>query len=229
MAFSQWSAIFISLKVAFLCMGLIAGPGIFLAWLLARREFRGKALLDALIHAPLVLPPVVTGYLLLVVFGKRGWIGAWLDDWLGLSLAFNLTGAVIAAAVMSFPLLVRSVRLAIELVDPHLEIAAATLGAAPLRIFLTITLPLASPGLITGLTLAFARSLGEFGATMTFAGNIEGETRTIPLAVFSFMQVPGKEQDVMILAILAIALSVGALLVSEWWARRMKLRLRGQL
>ncbi len=229
MGFTEWSAVLISLKVGILCILLIAVPGIAMAWLLARLDFKGKSFIEALIHAPLVLPPVVTGYLLLMLLGKKGWLGSILDQWLGISLAFNTFAAVIAAAVMSFPLLVRSVRLAIELVDPNLEVAASTLGASPLRVFFTITLPLAAPGLATGLTLAFARGLGEFGATMTFAGNIQGETRTIPLAVFSYMQIPGRERDAMILCLMSVALSVGALLISEWWARRMKLRLKGSL
>ena len=222
---ADWSALWISLKVALLCLAVISPPGIILAWLLARKPFKGKALVEALVHAPLVLPPVVTGYFLLLALGRKGWIGQWLEAWLDIKLAFNLSGAVVAAAVMSFPLLVRSLRLSIELVDPRLEIAAATLGAKPIKIFFSITLPLALPGLVTGMTLAFARALGEFGATITFAGNIEGETRTIPLAVFSYMQTPGKEQQVMILALLAMTLSVGALLISEWFARRLKQRM----
>ncbi len=229
MGFTEWSAVLISLKVGILCILLIAVPGVAMAWLLARLDFKGKSLIEALIHAPLVLPPIVTGYLLLMLLGKKGWLGSILDQWLGISLAFNTFAAVIAAAVMSFPLLVRSVRLAIELVDPNLEVDASTVGASPLRVFFTITLPLAGPGLATGLTLAFARGLGEFGATMTFAGNIQGETRTIPLAVFSYMQIPGRERDAMILCLMSVALSVGALLISEWWARRMKLRLKGSL
>ena len=223
---AAWSAVYLSLTVAFYCLILITPPGLVLAWLLARRRFWGKSLLEAVIHAPMVLPPVVTGYLLLLVLGRRGWIGAWLDAWFGLRLSFSLGGAVLAAGVISFPLLVRSVRLAIELVDPGLEQAGATLGASPIRVFTQITLPLAVPGLITGMTLAFARSLGEFGATIMFAGNIAGETQTIPLALYSYMQTPGKEGPVMVLALISVALSLGALLFSEMYAQKMKARLR---
>ena len=223
-----WSAVFLSLQVACYSVVLITIPGIAIAWLLARRRFWGKSLLEAIIHAPMVLPPVVTGYFLLVVLGRKGWIGAWLDAWFGIRLSFSMAGAVLAAALISFPLLVRSVRLAIELVDPGLEQAAATLGGTPFRIFIRITLPLAVPGLITGMTLAFARSLGEFGATIMFAGNIAGETQTIPLALYSSMQTPGREGEVMVLAILSLVLSMGALLFSEWYAQRMKARIRGR-
>jgi molybdate transport system permease protein len=174
-----------------------------------------------------VLPPGVTGYFLLLLLGRKGWLGAWLADTFGIYLAFEFAGAVIAAAVMSFPLLVRSLRLAIELVDPGLETAAATLGARPLRVFFSVTLPLALPGLITGMVLAFARGLGEFGATITVAGNIAGETRTLPLAVYSYMQTPGRENDVLWLSLIAVGLSAGALLASEWWARRLERRVRG--
>jgi len=224
----DWSALWLSLKVAGWCLLLGTGPGIGLGWLLARKKFLGKSLLDALLHAPLVLPPVVTGYFLLMVLGRKAVLGQWLEDALGVRLAYNLSGAVIAAGIMGFPLLVRSVRLAIELVDRDLEVAAATLGARPWRVLATVTLPLALPGILTGMTLAFARALGEFGATITFAGNIEGETRTLPLAVFTYMQVPGKESSVFLLACLSLALSLGALFLSEWTVRRAQRRLRGE-
>ena len=225
--FTEWSALWISLKVALFCLVWIAPPGIAIAWLLARKRFRFKVLLETLVYLPLVLPPIVTGYLLLLLFGRKGWVGAWLDALFGVQLGFNLAGAVLAAGVMSFPLLVRSARLGFELVEPGLEIAAATLGASCWRTFLKVTLPLAAPGLLTGLTLAFVRGLGEFGATITFAGNIEGETRTIPLAIFSSMQVPGRENQVLILAGLSVAISFVAMLVSEGCARFLTRRLRG--
>ena len=163
-------------------------PGIFIAWILARKQFFGKSLLDGVVHLPLVLPPVVTGYLLLVVMGKRGFIGGWLYELTGISFAFDWKGAALAAAVMAFPLLVRAIRLSIEAVDMGLEEAARTLGAGPVWVFFTITLPLVIPGVLTGAILAFARSLGEFGATITFVSNIPGETRTLPIALYSLIQ-----------------------------------------
>jgi molybdate transport system permease protein len=200
-------------------------PGVAVAWLLARREFRGKVLLDALVHLPLVLPPVVVGYLLLLALGRRGWLGRWLHDALGVDVAFTWKAAALAAAVMGFPLLVRSVRLAIELVDVRLEQAARTLGAGPLRLFWTVTLPLAYPGLVTGAVLAFARSLGEFGATITFAGNIEGVSRTLPVAIYTSMQTPGGDASALRLVLISLAVSLAALLCSELMARRVRLRL----
>ncbi|MDJ0839996.1 MAG: molybdate ABC transporter permease subunit [Acidobacteriota bacterium] len=220
-------ALVVSLKVALLSLVLIAVPGIVTGWLLARKDFRGKSFLEAVIHAPLVLPPVITGYVLLLALGRKGWIGHWLDTWLGVSFSFNTAGAVLAAAVMSFPLLVRSARLGVELVDPGLETAAASLGASPLYTFLRVTLPLALPGILTGLTLAFARSLGEFGATIIFAGNIEGETRSIPLAMFTLLQQPGEERTVFLLALLAVGLSLLALTAADWGSRRLQQRYRG--
>lgn len=225
---AYWPTVWLSIQVAFLCLLLNLLPGIGVAWLLARKSFKGKVVFETLVHVPLVLPPVVTGYFLLILLGKNGWVGAWLDEWFGIRLAFDFSGAVLAAAVMSFPLLVRSLRLAIELVDPGLEIAAATLGARPLRVFWTVTLPLSMPGLLTGVVLAFARGLGEFGATITFAGNISGETRTLPLAVFTYMQMPGRDHEVLVLALIAVALSGGALLASELFSRRLARRLRGR-
>ena len=200
-------------------------PGIGVAWLLARKQFYGKVLLDALIHLPLVLPPVVVGYLLLMCFGRRGWIGGWLHENFGIDIAFTWKAAAIAAAVMGFPLLVRAVRLAIELVDVRIEQAARTLGASPWRVFFTITLPLSLPGVLAGAVLAFARSLGEFGATITFAGNIEGVTRTLPVAVFTYTQVPGGDGPAMRLVLISVALSLIALVGSELLARRIGRRM----
>ena len=224
---SDWLALWVSLKVAGGCLLVITVPGMGVAWVLARKKFPGKALLETAVHVPLVLPPVVTGYLLLMVLGRKGLLGQWLDAWLGVRFAFNTSGAVIAAAVMSFPLLVRSVRLAVELVDPKLEVAAASLGASQIRVFLTVTAPLAIPGIVTGLVLAFARSLGEFGATIIFAGNLEGITQTLPLAVFTYMQVPDKESSVLWLALISVIISTGALLLSEMSSRRLQKKMRG--
>jgi molybdate transport system permease protein len=215
-------AVWLSLRVALGCVLAIAAPGVAVGWLLARKQFPLKALLDGLIHMPLVLPPVVTGYVLLSVLGRRGPGGAWLERLAGTQLAFTTAGAVLASAIMAFPLMVRSVRLAIELVDPGLEQASLTLGVGPVRTFFRVTLPLAAPGVLAGLVLAFARSLGEFGATITFAGNIAGRTRTIPLAIFSRLQVPGSERQVLYLATISVTLSLAALVGSELLARRMR-------
>ncbi|WP_419660893.1 ModB: molybdate ABC transporter, permease protein [Desulfosarcina variabilis str. Montpellier] len=201
--------------------------GILAAWILARLRFPGKNLLDGLIHLPLVLPPVVTGYLLLVLLGRNGVIGAALYKYLGIVLAFNWKGAVLAAAVMSFPLLVRAVRLSLENVDRGLEAAARTLGAGPLRVFFTVTLPLMVPGIITGLILAFARSLGEFGATITFVSNIRGQTQTLPLALYTLTQVPDGEMGAMRLCILSVVIAMVALICSEVLARRFAARMQG--
>ncbi|CTQ05850.1 molybdate transporter subunit; ATP-binding component of ABC superfamily (modular protein) [Klebsiella variicola] len=187
----EWQAVLLSLKVSSLAVALSLPFGIFFSWLLVRRTFPGKALLDSILHLPLVLPPVVVGYLLLVAMGRRGFIGSWLYDWFGISFAFSWRGAVLAAAVMSFPLMVRAIRLALEGVDVKLEQAARTLGASRWRVFMTITLPLTLPGIIVGTVLAFARSLGEFGATITFVSNIPGETRTLPSAMYTLIQTPG--------------------------------------
>jgi molybdate transport system permease protein len=218
----EWSVLALSARVAAMCVLVLAVPGIALGWLLARREFRGKAILDALLHAPLVMPPVVTGYLLLMLFGRRGVVGAWLYNHFGITFAFTFKAAVIASACMALPLMVRAVRLSVELVDRKLEDAARTLGASPLRTFVTITLPLAFPGVLTGLILSFARSLGEFGATIVFAGNISGETRTLPLAIYTSLQVPGAEDAAMRLVVISLILALGALIASEWFARRMR-------
>ena len=202
-------------------------PGIVAAWLLARTQFRGKSVTDGLIHLPLVLPPVVIGYLLLLLLGRRGIVGAWLYRALGITLAFNWKGAAVAAAVMAFPLLVRAVRLSIEAVDSGLESAARTLGAGPGRVFFTVTLPLVVPGIITGAILAFARSLGEFGATITFVSNIPGETQTLPLALYSLTQVPDGEVGAMRLCIIAVVIAMVALVGSEILARRFSAHIRG--
>jgi molybdate transport system permease protein len=202
-------------------------PGILVAWILARFSFPGKSLMDGLIHLPLVLPPVVTGYLLLVMLGRKGIIGAWLHDTLGITLAFNWKGAVVASAVMAFPLMVRSVRLSIEGVDQGLERAARTLGAGPLRVFFTITLPLIVPGIITGAILAFARALSEFGATITFVSNIQGETQTMPLALYSLTQMPGGELGAMRLCIIAVIVALLALVASEVLAKRFAAHMKG--
>lgn len=201
--------------------------GILMAWVLARLKFPGKFLVDGLIHLPLVLPPVAVGYLLLVLFGRRGVVGAWLYHTFGITFAFNWKGATLAAAVMAFPLMVRAVRLSIEGVDRGLESAARTLGAGPIRVFFTVTLPLVVPGIIAGVILAFARSLGEFGATITFVSNIRGETQTLPLALYTLTQVPGGEHGAMRLCVIAVVIAMAALIASEILARRFAARLEG--
>lgn len=211
----------LSLKVGAVAVATCLPVAFALAWALARGRFPGKVMLDALIHLPLVLPPVVTGWLLLLAFGPQGPIGAWVEQALGLTFMFRWTGAALAAAVMALPLMVRAMRLSIEAVDQRLEAAAMTLGASRWRVFRTITVPLALPGVIAGTVLGFARSLGEFGATITFVSNIPGETQTLPLAIYSALQVPGGEDAVTRLAATSVALSLIALVVSEMLARRM--------
>jgi molybdate transport system permease protein len=201
--------------------------GVLAAWILARLAFPGKSILDGLIHLPLVLPPVVIGYLLLLGFGRKGVFGAWLYEMTGLTLAFNWKGAAVAAAVMAFPLMVRAVRLSIENVDRGMESAARTLGAGPVRVFFTITLPLITPGILTGFILAFARSLGEFGATITFVSNIRGETQTLPLALYTLTQVPDGEVGAMRLCILSVVIAMGALVASEALSRRFAAYIKG--
>jgi molybdate transport system permease protein len=218
-------AVVLSLKVALLCTGCVSVPAIAAGYVLARFHFPGKVVLDALLHLPLVLPPVVTGYLLLEVMGRRGIAGSWLESTFGIRLAFTTAGAALAASVVAFPLMVRSVRLAFELVDKRLEQAAATLGAGPLRRFLTVTLPLSSGGVFAGMVLAFARSLGEFGATITFAGNIQGHTRTLPLAIYTRLQSPTGQAQAQKLVLISAALAIGALVVSELLIRRLRRRL----
>ena len=224
---TEWTAILLSLRVAIIAT-LVATPfGIALAWLLARRDFWGKSVLDALVHLPLVLPPVVTGYLLLISFGRRGPIGAFLADQLCIVFSFRWTGAALACGVMAFPLLVRAVRLSIEAIDRRLEDAAATLGANRGLTFLTVTLPLALPGVIAGMVLAFAKALGEFGATITFVSNIPGETQTTSAAIYTYTQVPGGDAPALRLVIVAVVIALAALVVSEWFARRAGTRLHG--
>lgn len=219
------SAIKLSLSVALNAMLWSLPVAILVAWILARKNFWGKALLSGLIHLPLVLPPVVIGYLLLVAMGRQGIIGKYLFNWFGISFAFNWKGAVLASAVVAFPLVVRAIRLSLESIDVKLEQAAQTLGASPWRVFFTITLPLSLPGILAGIVLGFARSLGEFGATITFVSNILGETQTIPLAMYSFIQTPGAEAQAARLCIFAIILSLASLLLSEWLAQKMQAKL----
>ena len=218
----ELSALWLSLKIGLWCTALIAVPGIITGWLLARVRFPGKAIVDGLVHLPLVLPPVVPGYLLLLLLGRQGPVGRWLHEIWGVALAFTWQGAVIASALMAFPLMVRAVRLAVALVEPRLEEAARTLGAGPLRVWLTVTVPLALPGVLTGLVLAFARSLGEFGATVTFVGNVAGETRTLPLAIYTYTQIPGGDGPALRLVVISILLALAALWVSELGARRVE-------
>ncbi|MGE5478483.1 MAG: molybdate ABC transporter permease subunit [Bacteroidales bacterium] len=201
--------------------------GIACAWLLARCDFPGKALVDGIIHLPLVLPPVVVGYALLVLLGRRGVLGSLLFDWFGVTLAFTWKGAAIASAVISFPLMVRAIRLSLEGVDRGLEQAARTLGCGALRTFFTVTLPLVAPGVLTGLILAFARSLSEFGATITFVSNIPGETRTLPIALYALTQVPGSDAAALRLCVISVVVAFAALLASEILSRRVQARLRG--
>ena len=218
----EWEVLLLSLRVGLFCVLLSLPPGVFLGWLLARREFRGKILLDGLCHLPLVLPPVVTGYLLLLLFGRRGILGEFLEQTLGIQLAFTWKGAVLASVVVGFPLMLRAVRLGIEGVDPRLERVARTLGAGPLRTFFSITLRLAFPGLLVGSLLTFARSLGEFGATITFVSNIPGQTRTLPAAIYTYLNQPGGESASVRLVVISLVVSFAALLASEWISRRMR-------
>jgi molybdate transport system permease protein len=219
------SALELSLQVAAVSVVLSLLPGLAAAWLLARCRFPGKALIDGLIHLPLVLPPVVVGYALLVLLGRRGVIGAWLHDTFGITFVFNWKGAALASAVMAFPLLVRAIRLSLEAVDRRLEAAARTLGAGRARVFLTVTLPLTAPGLLTGAILAFARSIGEFGATITFVSNIPGVTQTLPLALYSLVQQPNGDVAAARLVVISIVLSLVALIASELLARRVGRRI----
>ncbi|AJR06060.1 molybdate ABC transporter permease subunit [Photobacterium gaetbulicola] len=221
-------ALLLSLKIASVAVVVSLPFGVVCAWLLARCQFVGKSLLDGLVHLPLVLPPVVIGYLLLVVMGRQGIIGKVLYEWFGLTFSFSWRGAVLAVAVVSFPLMVRSIRLALEGVDHKLEQAARTLGASPLKVFFTITLPLTLPGILTGAILAFARALGEFGATITFVSNIPGETQTIPLAMYSFIETPGAEEQAARLCVIAIVIALASILASEWLSRVARHRLEAR-
>jgi molybdate transport system permease protein len=221
----EWTAVHLSLRVATVAMLASLPVGIAVAYLLARGRFPGKSIVDGIVFLPLILPPVVTGYLLLLSFGRRGPIGAFLDQHFGIVFSFRWTGAALACAVMAFPLLVRSIRLSIEAVDRKLEEAAGTLGANPLWVFLFVTLPLILPGIIAGMILCFAKAMGEFGATITFVSNIPGETQTLPSAIYTFTQIPGGESGAMRLTLVSIVISMGAVMVSELIARRVGRRM----
>jgi molybdate transport system permease protein len=224
----EWQAVALSLRVSTWATLVSLPIGIFVAYALARWTFPGRQLLNGLVHLPLILPPVVTGYLLLLTFGRRGVVGQFLDEWFGIVFAFRWTGAALAAGVMAFPLMVRAIRLSIEAVDPKLEQAAGTLGAPRLWVFLTVTLPLILPGIIAGSILAFAKAMGEFGATITFVSNIPGQTQTLPSAIYSFLQVPGGEGPAMRLVLISIAVAMSALFLSEVVARRVAARVGGK-
>jgi molybdate transport system permease protein len=221
----EWTAVALSLKVSLWATALSLPAGVAVAYVLARREFWGKALLNGLVHLPLILPPVVTGYLLLLAFGRRGVGGQFLEQTFGVVLAFRWTGAALAAAVMAFPLMVRAIRLSIEAVDPRLEEAAGTLGAGRAWVFLTVTLPLIAPGVLAGAILAFAKAMGEFGATITFVSNIPGQTQTLPSAIYTFTQVPGGDAGAIRLTLVAVAVAMTALIASEAVARRVARRI----
>ena len=224
----EWTAVQLSLRIALVATTVTLPFGIAVAWLLARKNFWGKALLDGIVHLPLVLPPVVTGYLLLIWFGRKGPAGAFLDDYFGIVFSFRWTGAALACGVMAFPLLVRAIRLSFEAIDRRLEDAASTLGANGFWVFLTVTLPLALPGVIAGMVLSFAKALGEFGATITFVSNIPGETQTISAAIYTLTQVPGGDAAALRLVVVAIAIALVALIASEWFARRAGTRYHGE-
>lgn len=223
----EYQALLLSLKVAGFAILWLVPIGIGLAWLLAKKQFIGKGLVESLVHLPLVLPPVVIGYLLLVMMGRQGIIGAWLNDVFGVVFSFSWKGASLACIVVALPLMVRSIRLSLETVDSKLEEAAATLGASPMKVFFTITLPLMVPGIITGTMLSFARSLGEFGATISFVSNIPGETQTIPLAMYTFIETPGAEMEAARLCAISIAIALSSLMLSEWLNRKTASKLGG--
>jgi len=225
---AEWIAVQLSLRIAVVATAWALPFGLAIDWLLARKNFWGKTILDGLVHLPLVLPPVVTGYLLLIGFGRKGPIGAFLYDHFGVVFAFRWTGAALACGIMGFPLLVRPIRLALEAIDRRLEDAASTLGANHVWVLLTITLPLALPGVIAGVLLCFARALGEFGATITFVSNIPGETQTISAAIYTFLQIPGGDAAAARLVLIAIVLALAALIASEWLARRAAIRFHGE-
>ncbi|MDO5641063.1 MAG: molybdate ABC transporter permease subunit [Paracoccus sp. (in: a-proteobacteria)] len=223
----EWQAVRLSMKVSLWAVAASLPLGILTAYALARWRFPGRQLLNGLVHLPLILPPVVTGYLLLLGFGRRGLIGAPLAEWFGIVFAFRWTGAALAAAVMAFPLMVRTIRLSIEAVDPKLEQAASTLGAGRMAVFATITLPLILPGVIAGSIIAFAKAMGEFGATITFVSNIPGQTRTLPTAIYTELQVPGGETQAAKLVLIAFVIALGALMASEWLGRLVARRVSG--
>ncbi|MAC76958.1 MAG: molybdate ABC transporter permease subunit [Rhodobacteraceae bacterium] len=222
----EWNAVALSLRVSFWAMAVSLPIGIFTAYALARWRFPGKQLINGIVHLPLILPPVVTGYMLLLTFGTKGPVGSVLQK-VGIVFAFNWTGAALAAGIMAFPLMVRAIRLSIEAVDPRLEQAAATLGAPRPWVFATVTLPMILPGILTGAILSFAKAMGEFGATITFVSNIPGQTRTIPSAIYAFLQVPGGEGAALRLVAVSIAVAMGALLVSEALSTRVARRVAG--
>jgi molybdate transport system permease protein len=224
---ADWIAIALTVRIALVATAFALPVGLLVGWLLARTDFWGKTLLDGLAHLPLVLPPVVTGYLLLISFGRRGPVGAFLYDHFGIVFSFRWTGAALACGVMGFPLMVRPIRLALQAIDRRLEDAASTLGANPARVFLTVTLPLALPGIIAGVLLCFARALGEFGATITFVSNIPGETQTISAAIYTLTQVPGGDAAAARLVVISIILALAALFAAEWLARRAAIRFHG--
>jgi len=224
---TEWQAVALSVKVSFWAMTLSLPLGIAVAYALARLSFPGKQILNGLVHLPLVLPPVVTGYLLLLTFGRRAPVGSFLEQTFGLVFAFRWTGAALAAGIMAFPLMVRAIRLAIEAVDPKLEQAAGTLGASRGWVFLTVTLPLILPGIIVGSILAFAKAMGEFGATITFVSNIPGQTQTLPSAIYALLQIPGGEGAALRLAMVSVVIAMGALLLSEAVSRRVAKRIAG--
>jgi molybdate transport system permease protein len=224
---ADWTAVALTIRISVVATLCALPFGIGVGWLLARREFWGKSVLDGLVHLPLVLPPVVTGYLLLISFGRRGPVGAFLYDHFGVVFAFRWTGAALACGVMGFPLMVRPIRLALEAIDRKLEAAASTLGANRGWVFLTITLPLALPGIIAGVVLCFARALGEFGATITFVSNIPGETQTISAAIYTLTQIPGSDAAAGRLVLISLVLAFAALFASEWLSRRAAIRFHG--
>ncbi|MDA0144310.1 molybdate ABC transporter permease subunit [Vibrio sp. RW] len=223
----EYQALMLSLKVAGFAILWLIPIGIGLAWLLAKKQFFGKSIVESIVHLPLVLPPVVIGYLLLVMMGRQGIIGSWLNEVFGIVFSFSWKGAALACVVVALPLMVRSIRLSLETVDSKLEEAAATLGASPIRVFFTITLPLMLPGIITGTMLSFARSLGEFGATISFVSNIPGETQTIPLAMYTFIETPGAEMEAARLCAISIVIALGSLMLSEWLNKKSAQRLGG--
>ena len=224
---AEINAAFLSLKVALWAVGVSLPIGIATAWMLARLDFPGKMFLDALIHVPLVVPPVVVGYLLLLLLGRNGYFGAWLNETFGITVAFSWQGAAVAAAVMAFPLMVRAIRLSIETIDTRLEQAARTLGAGRLQVFFTITLPLAGSGIVVGTILAFARALGEFGATITFVSAIPEETTTLPVSLYTLSQIPGEESSAIRLLVLSLFIAVSAMFLAELIARRVRRRISG--
>ena len=224
---AEIDAVLLSLKVSVWAVGISLPLGIATAWVLARLDFPGKTLLDALIHVPLVVPPVVVGYLLLLTFGRNGIVGGWLYETFGVTVAFSWQGAAVAAAVMAFPLMVRAIRLSIEAIDTRLEQAACTLGARPFDVFLTVTLPLTGSGIVVGVILAFARALGEFGATITFVSAIPGETTTLPVSLYALSQIPGEEAGAIRLVVLSLVVAFGAMFAAEVIARRVRKRITG--